>query len=166
MSYAITDYPSLEERAAALDLKSPTTISILPRGFEWASSRNELYHESSASDLLTLFRLEGVKLAKVDYTDAKIPEIQENDFTLILPCFAVTAMILSNNPAAVSIALGIVANYATDFFKGITGKKKVRFDIVVEESGRKKTKKIHYEGDPDGIAGLAEIVRSTFHEQD
>ena len=166
MSYTIHEYPSLEERADALGLQRPTSISIVPRGFEDASSRDELYHESSAGDLVTLFRVEGVDLTKIDYADTKIPEIQENDFTLILPCIVVTALVTSENPDAVSVALGIVANYATSFFKGITGKPKVRFDVVVEESGRKKTKKIHYEGDPDGIEALADVVRSTFHEQD
>lgn len=115
---------------------------------------------------MTLFRVEGIELTKIDYIDAKIPEIQENDFTLILPCIVVTALAVSENPAAVSVALGIVANYATSFFKGITGKPKVRFEVLVEESGRKKTKKITYEGDPAGIEPLADVVRATFHEQD
>jgi len=144
-------------------LNLPTGLSILPRGFADAKSKDDLFHESSSFDLIKLFKIEGAEVEITNFVDSKIPEIQENDFTLLLPCLAVTSMVMSENPAAVSVSLSIIANYATTFFKGITGKKTVRFDLVVESSKKKKTTKINYEGDPNGIEDLAKVIRAAYN---
>jgi hypothetical protein len=71
----------------------------------------------------------------------------------------VSASLLSQNPHVISVALGVVSNYLTDWFKGIPGSKKVRLDVVVEQTEGQTYKRIHYEGDPEGLNELARIVR-------
>jgi len=47
------------------------------------------------------------------------------------------------------------------FFKGITGERKVRLDVVVEEEPDRKYRRIRYEGPPAGLQTIVDIVRDT-----
>ena len=51
---------------------------------------------------------------------------------LVRPCSSIPAL-LSETPALVSIALGVIANYVTDLFKGVPGKHTARLHVVVEQ---------------------------------
>lgn len=64
-----------------------------------------------------------------------------------------------NNQEVVSVALNVLSNYITDFFKGVTGTKIVKLDIIVEKNGDTTCKKISYEGDAEGIKSLVDVVR-------
>lgn len=59
----------------------------------------------------------------------------------------------------------MIGNYATDFFKGIPGRKKVVIDIIVEDKMRKVSKRIHYEGEADGLREIKEVVGKVFTDE-
>ena len=54
-----------------------------------------------------------------------------------------------------SIALNIISNYLTDWFKGAFGNNKVKLDIVIEATG---CKRIHYEGNVEGLKQIEGII--------
>lgn len=68
------------------------------------------------------------------------------------------AAVLSENPTAVNIALGVVANYVTDFFKGMGGEKRVRFSIVIKDKAAGRYKRFKYSGDPSGIKDFTKLA--------
>jgi hypothetical protein len=58
----------------------------------------------------------------------------------------------------VSLALNVLGNYATDFFKGTNPTPNIKLNIVVEKKN-KTCKSISYEGPVDGLKDLRNIVR-------
>lgn len=153
----IEDYLNVDERARALGMSAPVSLAFLPRNFEDAESAEALVHESSVSTLRILFRRHQIEESRLEPNGTRLPLIQKNGFELILPTLFVATAILSENPGIVNVALGIIANYATDFFKGIPGSKSVRFSIVTKD-GKDRSKRIKYCGDPEGIKELTKLV--------
>ena len=68
------------------------------------------------------------------------------------------ASLYSQNQALVSVALNVLGNYATDFFKGIGGTHEVDLNIVVGKANR-TFKKITYRGPIEGLKDLAKVIR-------
>jgi hypothetical protein len=153
----IEDYLDVDERARALGLAVPTSLCFLPRNFDDAAAPSELIHESSVSTLRILFRRSEITESCLEPQGTRLPLIQENGFELILPSLFVATALLADNPQIVNIALGVIANYATDFFKGIPGTKTVRFSIVTKDAAG-RSKRIKYCGDPAGIKELTKLV--------
>ncbi len=59
---------------------------------------------------------------------------------------------------------GVISNYATDFFKGMSGENQVQIDIVVERTKSKVCKKVTYKGPPEGLKDLPEVIRAASDE--
>ena len=77
---------------------------------------------------------------------------------MVSPIFFVSALLYSQNPMCVSLALNVLGNYATDFFKGTNPTPNIKLNIVVEKKN-KTCKSISYEGPVDGLKDLRNIVR-------
>ena len=75
------------------------------------------------------------------------------------PEILLTSALVVQNPEVVSILCGVISNYLTDFFKGIS-KPKVKLRVFYKETKSSKTTEITYEGDLNGISKLeASILR-------
>jgi hypothetical protein len=159
MTVQIIAYVNVEERAKELDCNVPTELALLPRNFDTAESKAGLLHESSVATIRTLWHQAGIAETKIEKLGDKFPYIQENAFEWVGPIIFASASLLSQNPHLISVALGVIANYLTDWFKGIPGDKKVRLDIVVERTKGKICQRIHYEGGPEGLNELAKVLR-------
>lgn len=161
MSSTVTDYIDVRGRLAELSCHDPAGFAILPLNFESAESINEFRQASEASTVKTLLRSERLPHDEIVDRKDRPPYVQNHSFDWIAPTLFVSAALISENPSAVSIALNVIGNYATDFFKGMSGEKMVKMDIVVEKSKGKSCKKISYEGSPSGLKDIADIIRST-----
>jgi hypothetical protein len=164
MAATITDFLDVSERAIALGFRPPVGLAILPEYFESASQIADLRHRSEAATVKVLFRTNGLSLDEFLPASSTIPYIQNNNFDWICPTIFVSSALLSENPMAISVALSVLANYATDFFKGISGRKNIKLNIVVERRGKKSYKKIKYEGDVAGLAELSRIIQEASDE--
>ncbi len=153
------DFVDVGEKAKALDCNIPTGIALLPRNFESAESKDDLLHESSAPTVRVLFRNNGIIETPLEREGETFPQISEKAFEeWIGPTIFVTSALLSQNPHIISVALGVISNYLTDWFKGVPGGRDAKLDIVVEE-GKKSYRRIHYEGHVSGLKELVQIVR-------
>lgn len=161
MSINITDYPDVRSRAKELGLAEPVNMSFLPRGFLEAEETSALANEASVSTLRTLFRQRGLEETKLDSQVGKFPVVHENALEWVAPILFFTAAHISENPEAISIACGVIASHVTDLFKGTNRNPSVKLEVIVETTKSKKTKKISYEGSPDGIKDLAEAIKET-----
>lgn len=165
MPFTITDYCDVPKRADSLKVNTPTGLALLPRNFADAAAAKDLLHEGSVQTVRSLFRQNNITETRIEKDGQKIPTIHENDFGLTLPTLFVGYLIWTGNPQLVSIALNIISNYATDFLKGITGKSKVSLEIVVQNKNGKGSKKINYEGDPEGLKEISKIVGKVFGDE-
>lgn len=148
------------ERAQDLGCRVPTGLAILPRNFESAASKDELLHESEAPTVRILWRRDGVEETPIEAEGERFPQISEKSFEeWVGPTIFVSGTLMSQNPAIVSIALGVISNYLTDWFRGMpTGRRKAKLDIVLQV-GKGQYKKLHYEGPVEGLEDLAAVAR-------
>lgn len=165
MAFEITEYCDVASRAEELGLNKPKGLAFLPRNFDTASDRNALLHESAVQTVRILFRENGIPENRVEPEGHKIACIQENEFALVLPTLFVGALLLTQDPHLLSLALNVIADYTTDFFRGIPGRNRVVLDVVVEDKTQKRSKKIHYEGTIDGLREITEIAGRVFTDE-
>lgn len=164
MTTTVAEYIDVRQRLDQLGCVTPTNFALLPFNFESAESVSDFRQVSESATVRTLFRTSNVPLDEIVNRNQKSPYIQNNAFEWVAPTLFVSLSIVSQNPALISIALGVIANYATNFFKGMSGSNEVQIDIVVERSKGKTCKKVSYKGLPDGLKDLSEIIRSVADE--
>jgi len=157
MAIEVSDYPDVQERARFLGCQVPTEIAILPTNFVNATERRELTHASSAMTVRALLKEAGVKETRIEPEDVKFPSEHKKAADWIGPTIFFSAVLLSQNPQVIEVALGIVSNYLTDLFRGTLQSAKSTLDVVVKSP--KGYKRIHYEGSHKGLAEVRETVR-------
>lgn len=158
MTISIHEYIEVPPKLASLGCREPLSVTLLPRNFATAQTFGELVHESNCATVRTLLRSAGIEEKRIEHEGAKIPYVQENDFTWVGPILFFAAAEVSRNPEIISVALGVIANYLTDFFRGIPGGRRVTFDVVIEQTRSKKTVRVHYDGSPEGFKELPEAI--------
>lgn len=160
METTITEYINVTDKLKELDLNNIETITLLPFNFDTVAKKEDLIYDNSVKTIRTLLRNAELPDEIIEKSGETIGYRQLNHFEWLAPTFFVTYSVLTQNPNMVSVALSVVANYLTDFFKGMSGDKKVKIDIIVEKEKGKTYKKITYEGDGKGLDELAEIVKN------
>jgi hypothetical protein len=161
MNTTISDFISVRDKLLALGYRAPTGLAILPLNLEHAASPNEIRLQSEAATVKTLFRQAGIPLDELFEPSNRPLYVQNNDVHWVAPAIFVAAGVLSENPNAVSVALGVLSNYLTDFFKGRTSEPQIKATIVVETTKTKTCKRIEYEGNVEGLKALADVVKGT-----
>lgn len=158
MNYKVEEYNHLAEKFRRLELDISSSLIFLPENLEEAKSKEEFIFSDSLSDIEKIFRENNVSFSQLGgYSDQY--RVRKNaDWWG--PAIYFGASMLSENSTAVSIALNVLSNYLTDFFKGSFGDKKVKIEIYVEERQDLKFKKITYEGGVEGIKELENIIKA------
>lgn len=150
------DYINVVERAAQLGCHLPSGFAIVPDNFATAPSRQELLMRGEGSTIRTLFRNHDMPLEDF-LPKGERPRFVHNKSHDWAAFIFVSAALLSENPALVSLALNVIANYLTDSFKGLPSKK-IKLDIAVERKGNSVSKRLTYEGDVAGLKEIADTV--------
>lgn len=164
MNTTISEYIDVRERIAELGCQSPTGLALLPANFETATSVSDFRQVSESATVRTLLRTSDIPLDEIVSKDKRSPYVQNNAFEWVAPTLFVSVGVLSQNASYLSVALSVIANYATDFFKGMSGNNEVHMDIVVERTKSKVCKKITYKGPPEGLKELPEVIRAAADE--
>jgi len=154
------DYVEVPVRAQALGLPTPTGLCLLPRNFESAEPDDQLVEESSAADVRALLREADIPYERLDSAEDPFPAVSEHAVEWLGPVLFLAGAELSKNPELLNVALGVIANYVTDWFKGVRGEKKVKLDVVVEVSPERTYKRVHYEGPVEGLNEFTDTVRA------
>jgi hypothetical protein len=165
MPVTVEDFCIVADRCKSLGLLHPRGLAILPRKFDSATQLAELVHEDSTATIRKLLRERGVQESSVENAAQKLPRIQENAGDLILPTFFITASLFSENPALITVALNILSNYATDFFKGSSRTRNVDVSVVFERDENKVSKRIRYKGDLSGMKDLQDAILRALEDE-
>lgn len=164
MSTSTSEYIDVHERIKELGCMQPTGLALLPANFELASSIAEFRQVSEAATVRTLLRTSSIPLEEIVSGENKPPYIQNNAFEWVAPTLFVAGSIWSQNPSYVNVALSVIGNYVTDFFKGMGSENEVKMEIVVERTKSKTYKKISYKGPPEGLQELPSIIKAASDE--
>jgi len=161
----VEEYLNVKKKALDLSCNVPDSIAVLPRNFAEARSKEDLLHENETATIRTLWRQKGITETPLEKKGEKIPFVFEESFAWIAPIIFFASAFISQNPYLVDTAIGVISNYLTDWFKGASdNEKKAILNLVVEtKSG--SYKRIRYEGPPEGLRNLPEIIRSTHDER-
>lgn len=165
MATEISDFPSVQVRAEQLGCIVPRAFAILPANFDTVDSRTDFRLSGEGSTLRTLLRTGGLTIESLLPPGERAPYIVNNSIEWFGPTLFVSAALATQDPNAVSVALGLITNYLSDFFKGRGGSKTAKLAIVVEQREGRVCKKISYEGPVEGILALADTVRQISHDR-
>ena len=157
-SIRTSDEFNVQERVKTLGLVMPTGIAFLPRNFFSAENASELLHEQHVANYRILLKHEGVQESKIDAGLESIPEASEHGISdLVAPMLFFAASEIAQNPNLITIALSVVANYATDMMKRVQ-RDQVSINIIVQTPDSKYTF-VKYEGPAEKIKDLESLVR-------
>lgn len=154
----VTDFINVRSRIAELEIKQPEGIAILPCNLQTATSQSDFIYAGSADDVAKLFRTSELRVRTL--SPQPLVTRRDHDIKLVLPMLFVTAALLSENPSAISVALSVIANYATHVLQGVSRGGKVRLSVIVETTKTKSTKRIDYEGPPSGLCEIARLAET------
>lgn len=155
-----TDFIDVRSRIAALGLSLPSGMVVLPYNLDDATQPSELIYAGSASAVLKVLRTSGKVAAAI--TEEPLTMRRDHDFTIVLPTLFFAAAYLSDNPHAISVALGVIGNYATQMMQGIPSGGRVKLSVAVETTKTKTVRKIDYDGPPSGLAEVAKLAETIY----
>jgi hypothetical protein len=164
MTTNVSDYLNVAEKMADLGCQYPNQLALLPVNFKSASSITECLQASEAATIRKLLVAEGLPLDEIFDQSKRPPYVKNKSYEWAAPIVFISASLYSQNPVLVSVALNILANYATDFFKGMSGIHEVTLNIVVEKKKSESYKEISYKGPVDGLKDLPEVIREVVNE--
>jgi hypothetical protein len=159
MSVEIGSYVDVTTRAAELGCRAPRGIALLPRNFESAERRDELVHDASGLSVRAAWRGAGIEECRLEPEGELWPAAQQDAAEWLGPVIFVAGSVLSNNPDAISVALGVVANYVTDFFRGTPMDRQRASLTVVVETEEGQSRRVDYQGPAEGIRDLPDVIR-------
>lgn len=160
----ITPYIDVRHYADQLGLDLPLSVVVLPFNLEEAEAVGDLTYWGSAPDVTKLLRQQNIPVSPL--TAEPLTTRRDHDHTLVLPALFFASSFLSENGAIISVALGVLANYATQMLQGVTGSPNVRLTVAVETNKTTKTtttvsvKRIDYDGPPSGLVEVAKIAET------
>lgn len=166
MGVQIEDGYDVAERAASLGLRYPSAIAILPRNLSVATRPDELVYDTHALTIRKLWKEAGLHETPVERDDQAFPRTLERSADWIGPTVFIASLLLTQNPYAIQLAIGVIQDYATDMLRGRLFRPKVRLDVILETSRAKSTKRIRYEGNVEGLRALPEIIQRVGHDDE
>ena len=83
----------------------------------------------------------------------------------VAPIMLVTASFVSENPAAISIALNVISTYVVDIFKGLNKTPNIKLSIVLQKSDKADVRKVNYEGPASGLTELDNVIKNIMKEE-
>jgi hypothetical protein len=158
-SITIEDGIDVAGRAAELSATLPDGFCVLPDGFMSRRPPAEFDFRSSTIHLRPQFEKVNLPLNVLEIPGVTIPYLGEKSADIVLPVLFVTASFLSKQPDLMNVALGVIGNYLTDFFKGKAGSTRVKCAIVIEKTEKKTTKNIEYDGTQEGFTNFIQAVK-------
>jgi hypothetical protein len=66
--------------------------------------------------------------------------------------------VLSDNGILLNLALGIVSNYLTDYFRGSGKTPTIKLEFIVEKTPNRDYRRLKFEGPPEAIPALSEAL--------
>jgi hypothetical protein len=139
-----------------IDQRAGSSILFVPN--DWPSEGKDYVYSSTVDSVIKLLRQNEVPVDSLHPIDATTPLQDNRGLDWIAPAFLISGSLLTQNPTAVSIALGVIANYVTDIFKGSKSEPRVKFRIVQTSADGKKAQLIEYEGSVSGVREIEKLL--------
>jgi hypothetical protein len=154
----VKDYLDVKKQAAKLGHTIPDGIVLLPSSFEVAQSRNDLVYAAGTDTVRKLLVQAGVPVAELEQDGQDYPRTVQHALEWIGPVILISAAAVSQNPEIVSITLGVISNYLTDWFRGEPKENRSASLTIVKETKDGDYKRVDYSGPAEGLREVKDIL--------
>lgn len=141
---------SLEEKISEKYHGQEKGMTILPNNY--LSNDKEEFHSTT----LSFYKYAKSKM-EIEYVTEPEILIEQRSGDWFGPVLMFTSIALRENPALISIACSVIANFVTDFLKG-EKKQNIRLKVLYKETKSTKITEICYEGGLEGLASLEKSI--------
>ena len=168
----VSDYIDVSSRLKEFGCSQPQGIGILPERFDTCTSPDEFVLLSRTRTVVRQFEENHIPVSVIKKEGQNLPRLHTASaewFTGVGPTLFVSAALLAENPHIISLALNVLANLLTDFFKGAREKGNAELEIVVEKEekgGSKTSKKIRFAGNSEVLTAALPILSETLKQID
>ena len=163
-STSITEYINVRERLEELGCILDEGFVLLPINLENAESVSEFRQRAESATVKTLLKSASLPCSQIFPLAERPAYVVNHSMEWVPPTLFLTATLVSQHPDYVAIALELIADYLTTTFPRIGRKKDIKLEIVVEKDEKGTSRKISYEGPPEGLKELAKIVTAAKDE--
>lgn len=131
-------------------------IVILPYNYE--SNRDYTYNSTSIS-----FYKYAKNILDIKYFTEPELLVEQRSGDWFAPILFVSSVAITQNPELITIALSVIANYVTDFFKG-KDSPNIRLKVIHKETKTSKLTEIYYEGGLEGLEKLEVSINKVVNQ--
>ena len=110
-----------------------------------------------ASSTVSFFKF-ARKLININYIEQPDMVLEQRSIDWFGPTLLFTTAALTQNPELVSVAINVLSNYISDYFKGHK-EPNVKLNIIVQKSKTEYTK-FMYEGPKDGLTEIEKVIKN------
>jgi len=142
-------------RLRELALSSSSDVVLLPSNLEKISGADDLIFESTTPTTEKILREAGIPVSSLSI-EGDPKQRGRKGLEWIGPVILITSAVYMENPHVISMTVGVISNYLTDFFKGFAGDKKVKLDFVVEN--KDGYVQCSYEGPPEELDRVQRVL--------
>lgn len=165
MTTNVAEYKDVRSRLQELGCEIPTGFILLPINFEVAESPEDFRQATAAATIKKLFRAANLPLSEISPLEQQPPYQIHRSLGWIAPTLFVSASLIAENFGLVLSALEVIKNYVMESAYGVGGKKKMKLDIVIEQSDESTCKKISYEGPAEQLGCVANIIHTVVNDE-
>lgn len=160
MPVTTTRYLDVAQRADELGVDLPPGPAFLPDNFEAAAADGTLHFHSEVTTLRKILAAGGINATGLGAGSHSHAFIHNRSHDWAMPVLFIGAELLKQNPDLISQALSLVQQYVIDRFKGITGGRAIKAELVVEDRKAGQYKRLTYEGPPEGLGELTKALKA------
>lgn len=151
---------AIDERTLS---RARSAVLLLPGN--WPVQDGEPVYAAATESIYKLYTQKGLPSQPLTPLTASTHLKEERSLDWVAPGLLVSSLLLSQNPAAVTVALDITANYVTELFRGLKSDPKVKLMIVQTTDKGKSARKLQYEGPVSGLPELTRVVSEFIPEE-
>lgn len=140
-------------------ISNTTSLCILPENILKTDEIDKYYYSSTLPTVIKLFESNKVPITIYGKSD-ELKFINQRGLEIFAPILFVGSLFYTQNSEVVSLALGIIANYLTDIFKGKKNSQ-VNLKIYLRDDKKKILKKVKYKGPPESLKEVDKIIMTT-----
>lgn len=160
---AISDFIDVRSRASDLGLEQPADLALLPCDYELLEPGGIITIAPEAATLRKLLSKAGVAVQVLGAGSSFGTRIRKSG-ELVWPIMFIGVGAWMSHPLAVQVVLDVMSSMAADMLRGVVPKRNVHVAFAVECKSRGTTKRLEYDGPPDGLRHLEVAIRRLAHE--
>ena len=165
MGTALEDLGDVRRRASDLGFEPIGDIALLPRGFESGEGVDDLSFDAETATLRKLLAESGVNVQQPRMVEGATEVHVEKSAAWVAPLIFIGARMLVEAPETISLLLAVLEQFVIRVTRGLHNPS-VKLTFALETEEGKEYKRLSYEGPPQAIKEVEELIKGISNGQD